>query len=189
MGIGPKIRECPVKIVTRKRVAAAVAALAIGGGSMAAYAYFTASGTANGSAGVGTSTNWSVTGFSGSGLPSSTGTLLPGGASASLTYRVTNPSSGHQGINSVTVALATSGANVVDSATGTAVSGCLASWFSVGSSTFTASDGTTAVSLASPHDLAGTDYITGSTSVTMSNVGSSQDPCKSASPRLTVTVA
>ncbi|MCU1448883.1 MAG: hypothetical protein JWP02_1053 [Acidimicrobiales bacterium] len=155
---------------------------------MAAYAYFTATGTANGSAGVGTSTNWSVTGSSGSGLPASTGTLLPGAGSAALAYRVTNPSTGHQGVNSVTVALATSGLNVVDSSTGTGVSGCLASWFSVGSSTFTASDGTTAVSLASPHDLAGGDYITGSTSVTMTNVGSSQDACKLASPRLSVTV-
>jgi hypothetical protein len=177
-----------VKIVTKKRVAAAIAALAIGGGGMAAYAYFTATGTANGSAGVGTSTNWSVTGFTGSGLPSSTGTLLPGAGSAALTYRVTNASSGHQGINSVTVALATSGANVVDSATGNAVSGCLSSWFSVGSSTFTASDGSTAVNLSTPDDLAGADWITGSTSVTMNNVGSSQDACKSASPRLTVTV-
>jgi len=176
-----------VRFVSKKKVAAAATVVAVVGGAMAAYAYFTASGSANGSAGVGTSTAWSVTGFNGSGLPSSTGLLYPGAGSAALTYRITNPSSGHQAVTSVTVSIAADGSgNVLDNATGNAVSGCLASWFSGGSSTFKASDGTTTVTL--PVDLAGADFITGSTSVTMSNASASQDACKLASPRLTVTV-
>jgi hypothetical protein len=176
-----------VRFVSKKKVGAAVAALAVAGGGLAAYAYFTSNGSANGSAGVGTSTAWSVTGFNGSGLPASTGLLYPGAGSAALAYRITNGSTGHQAVTSVTVAVAADGSgNVLDSTSGTGVSGCLAAWFSPGSTTFKASDGTTTVTL--PVDLVGADFITGSTAVTMSNIAASQDACKLASPRLTVTV-
>ena len=153
---------------------------------MAAYAYFTATGSGNGSAGVGTSTNFTVGNFS------STGSLYPGDATgAAVSYRITNPSTGHQAVRTVTVGVASgtdSGGNtvVLDSTTGNPVTGCLATWFSAGSSSFKASDGTTTVTLTA--DVAGSDYITGTTTVLMSNVGSSQDACKNASPRISVTV-
>jgi hypothetical protein len=174
--------------ISKKFIVVAVAATTIIAGSMAAYAYFTSSGSANGSASTGTSTAFSVTGANGSGLPSSSGTMYPGAGSASLTYRVTNPGTGHQAVSSVTVAVAAdANGNILDSASGTAVSGCLASWFTPAASTFKASDGTTTVT--APVDLAGADYITGTSVVTMANVNASQDSCKLASPRLTVTVA
>jgi hypothetical protein len=179
-----------VRFLTKKKAAAAVGVVAILGGGLAAYAYFTSSGSANGSAGVGSATNWSVTGFNGSGSPSSSGTMYPGAGTATLTYRITNAGTGHQAVTSVTVAVATTTVSgntvIVDNSTGTGVAGCLATWFTGGSSSFLASDGSTAVSL--PADLAGSDYITGSTGVTMSNVASSQDTCQGHSPRVTVTV-
>ena len=172
-----------MRFVSKKKVAAAMAGVALLGSGIAAYAYFTSSGSGNGSAGVGTSTAFTVGNFSAS------GSLYPGDATgAAVSYRITNPSSGHQAVQTVTVGVANDGgspANVLNSA-GTAVPGCLASWFSNGSSTFKASDGTTTVTLTA--DVAGGDYITGTTTVLMSNVGSSQDACKSVSPRVTVTV-
>ena len=171
-----------MKFLTKKRVAAAVGALAIGGSGMAAYAYFTSSGSGSGTGAVGTSTAFSVTNVSAS------GNMYPGDPTgASVTYKITNPSTGHQAVRTVTVALANDGAspaNVVDSG-GTPITGCLASWFTMGSSSFTASGGG-AVTLTA--DLAGGDYINGSTQLTMGNVGSSQDACKSAAPKVTVTV-
>jgi len=170
-----------VRFVTKKRVAAAVAAIAITGGGMAAYAYFTDTGSGNGSAGVGTATNWSVTNLV------SSGTLYPGAGSATLTYKITNAGTGHQKINAVTVSVAADGSgNVLDSTSGNPVSGCLASWFSVGSSSFTDS-GNAATTI--PKDLAGADFVNGSTSTTMTNAAVSQDACKLASPRLTVSVS
>jgi hypothetical protein len=172
-----------VKFVSRKKVAAAVAGVALLGGGIAAYAYFTSSGTGNGSAGVGTSTAFTVGNFSAS------GSLYPGDTTgAAVSYRITNPSSGHQGVQTVGVAVANDGGSpaVILNSAGSPVAGCLASWFSAGSSSFLASNGTTTVTLTA--DVAGGDYITGTTTVLMSNVGSSQDACKSVSPRITVTV-
>jgi hypothetical protein len=178
-----------MRFVSKKMVGAMLVAVLVLGGAAAAFAYFTSSGVGNGTGTVGSATTWSVTGFGGSGTPSATGTLYPGVGSASLTYRVTNAGSGHQAVNSVVVTVAADGTgNALDS-TGTAITGCLATWFSVGASSFLASDGTTAVSLATPRDLANAGYITGSTAITMANVALVQDACQAKSPRLTVTVA
>jgi hypothetical protein len=175
--------------ITKKKIAAATVFVLILGGAAAAFAYFTSSGTANGTGAVGSATSWSVTGFAGSGNPTASGTLYPGVGTSTLTYRVTNPGTGHQAINSVTVTVPADGSgNALDS-TGTAISGCLASWFTVGSSSFLAADGTTVVTLASPHDLAGAGYITGSTTVTMTNAAVAQDACQGKTPRYTVAVA
>ena len=178
-----------MRFVTKKRVAAAVVAVAVASGGLAAYAYFTASGTADGSAGVGTSVNFSVTGSSGSGLPSTGASYLyPGGPAVALTYRITNPSSGHQAVRTVSVAVAQDGNGDAVTPAGASITGCTATWFTAGSSTYTASPAAGGGAATLTDDLAGGDYITGSTSVTMGNVGSSQDVCKNATPKLTVTV-
>jgi|SRR5581483_11769074 len=170
--------------ITKKKVAALGVFVLILGGAAAAFAYFTSTGTANGTGdAVGSASNWSVTNVV------ATGTLYPGVGTSTLTYKITNPGSGHQAINSVTVTVPADGSgNALDSS-GTAISGCLASWFSVGSSSYLASNGTTVVTLASPYDLAGSGFITGSTAVTMTNAAVSQDPCQGKTFRYTVTVA
>jgi hypothetical protein len=160
-------------------VAAVVLTLAVG--SMAAYAYFTSTGTGTGSAATGSATTWTV------GNVGTSGTMYPGAGTATLTYQVTNAGSGHQAVTGVSVTVASSGGNIINDATGSAVAGCSASWFSAAASTFKASDGTTTVT--APVDLAGSDYITGTSTVTMANVASSQDACQGFSPRLTISVS
>src|SRR5438270_2612627 len=184
-GARPSSQEHSVRLFTRKRVAAAAGAVALLGGAISAYAYFTSSGSGTGSGAIGTSTAFTVGTFS------TSGSLYPGDATgATVSYRITNPSSGHQGVQTVVVAIADDGgspANILNSA-GTAVAGCRASWFSQGSTTYAASPAAGGGAVTLTADVAGGDYITGTTTLLMSNVGSSQDACKSVSPRVTVTV-
>jgi hypothetical protein len=160
---------------------AALATLAV---AATAYAYLTATGIGSGAAPVGSATNWTVTGADGTGHPTSAGLMYAGGASAALTYRITNAGTGHEGLDDVTVVFATAtDANgdtvVVNDATGAPVIGCLARWFSVGSTTLSSG--------ALPADLSGGGYITGSTRVSMLNDSAPQNACAGANPRLTVT--
>ena len=159
-----------MRFVTKKRVAAAVAALAIGGTSMAAYAYFTAqSGSGSHTAPVGTSTQWQVS------VGAFSGNLYPGGPNTTATYTVTNNGSGHQGITGETATLGTSGSDVTSG--GVDVPGCLASWFTVSAGAPLATD------------IAPGGNTTGTVTATMNNVASSQDACKNAAPDVTVTVS
>ena len=73
---------------------------------------------------------------------------------------------------------------VVDSSTGQPVSGCLVGWFSTGRAAFTDSSN---AATTLPKDLAAVGYITGTTQVTMNDVGSPQDACTGVNIRLTVT--
>ena len=167
--------------IKKKAAAVVVVGVAVLGASLAAYAYFTSTGSGTGKADVGSATSWTV------GNASTTGTMYPGAGTATLTYRVTNPGTGRQAVTGVSVTVAASGGNIIDDTTGNAVAGCTASWFSAAASTFKASDGTTTV--VAPVDLAGGDYITGTSAVTMSNVASSQDACQGHSPRLTISAS
>src|SRR5438270_1168408 len=157
--------------------ATVLAALLIG--TVAAYAYFTAGGSTSGAASVGTSTNWSVTGASGSGAPTTTGLMYPGGTPATFAYRITNAGSRHQQVGNVQVAVATAtdghqNTVVVDSSTGLPVPGCLAGWFSAGPSAFT--DAANAATTL-PKDLAGGGYVTGATPVSLTDADLAQDAC------------
>lgn len=150
-------------------VASTAAVVGLGG---AAFAYFTApSNTSSASqATVGTSTQWNVS------VGTFTGTILPGYGTDSATYTVTNPGSGHQGIQTVTAAVVDDGSGNVEQ-NGTPVSGCLSTWFTA----------TAGAPLAT--DIAGGGSTTGSVSVTMKNVSTSQDLCKNVTPDITVTVS
>jgi len=88
-----------VRFITKKRVAAAVAAAAIAGGGMAAYAYFTTTGAGTGSASTGSSSPVVLHG-------SAATTLYPGTSSA-VNFTVDNPSSGHQYVNTISLASVT----------------------------------------------------------------------------------
>jgi hypothetical protein len=102
------------KHLTRKRVVlVAIAGLTVALAAGGAFAYFTASGSGTGSAGVG----------SASGITLASGTvsgLYPGGADVPVTVTITNPGSGAQYVDTVGGSVATN-------------SGCLGSWFQVDS--------------------------------------------------------
>src|SRR3954449_13326752 len=82
-----------MKIFTKKRAVAAGAAVAILGGSMAAYAYFTTTGSGSGSGTTGT--NSALT------LHATTSPSLYPGSSATVTFTVDNPSPGHQYVTTI----------------------------------------------------------------------------------------
>ena len=114
------------KVAGRKKriVITTAAMLAVGGG--AAFAYWTATGTGNTTTTAGTSSNFTI---------SSTiagGALSPNGPTQTVTFVVTNPGTGVQKLSAVaaTVADTTGGA-------WTAVSGCSAADFTVGTPAFT----------------------------------------------------
>lgn len=149
-----------------------VGALVVVGG---AFAYFTSTGTGTGSASVGSASTWTV-----NTSPYTGGPLYPGSGSETISYTVTNASTGHQGLTatSASVAQVASGANAGDiTQSGTAVPGCLASWF-------------TAVNSAPtplPQDLAGgATSSAGSVAVTMQDPNVNQDACEGAAPDITV---
>ena len=159
-----------MRIITKKRVAAAAAAFVIAGGGMAAYAYFTAApGSGSHTAPVGDSSAWTVS------VGAFSPNLLPGGPSATATYTVTNPGSGHQGITGVSATLGTSGSDVTSG--GVDVPGCLSTWFSVSAGAPLATD------------VAPGGNTTGTVTATMTNVASSQDACKNKAPDVTVTAS
>jgi hypothetical protein len=158
----------------RRRIAiagiAAVVVLAGGGG--AAFAYFTASGSGTGSATVGSTGTWQVT------QASSTGTVYPGSGSSVITFNVTNTGTGDQQFSSATSAVNSSGVDITQS--GTALSGCLASWFTT--------------SVTSDPDI-NTDVAGGATvqvQVTVSmpaDPTDNQNPCEGATPDVTLSVS
>jgi hypothetical protein len=162
----------------KKRVAVigALAALIAAGG---AYAYFTGgSGSATGSGTVGTSAALSVT----SGTPTWSGTLAalyPGATNDTeyLPFTVTNNGSGHQAVSTVTATVAADSSGNAETSSGTSITGCLASWFTA---TVDSSDA------ALPADLAPGGTYTGKVDLTMQDVNTSQNNCKSAQPAVTI---
>lgn len=155
--------------ITKKRSVVAlsiVAVLAVAGG---AYAYFSSTGSGTGTASVGTSSPWTVTPAAATGGP-----LVPGSGTETITYTVTNASSGHQKLNTTTASVASNSSGDVTT-NGTDVPGCLATWFTVTNTPPAAAD------------LAGGATQTGgSLTVTMPNVNTNQDSCKGASPDITI---
>jgi hypothetical protein len=159
------------KIFIKGRIVAlsVVAVLAVAG---AAYAYFMSTGAGTGNATVGTATAFTVA------VAAPTGGLLyPGSGTDTLSYTVHNPGAGAENLSATTAVVASSGANITQS--GTPVVGCLSAWF-------TATN--TAPTL--PQDLAGGGTSTaGSVAVTMSDSGTSQNPCENATPDITVSAS
>ncbi|MDQ6836498.1 MAG: SurA N-terminal domain-containing protein [Actinomycetota bacterium] len=157
---------------TKKRSIVAlsiIAVLALAGG---AYAYFTSSGSGTGAASVGTSSLFTVNPAAATGGP-----LYPGSGSESISYTVTNPSSGAQNLSGTTAAIASSGGNITHN--GTPVAGCLASWFTATNTPPTL-----------PQNLAGGATSTaGSVAVTMSNAAVSQNACQNQSPDITISAS
>jgi hypothetical protein len=105
-GTETKEREMRKLFSTRRRIAivAAVAVVALTG--VAAFAYFTSTGSGIGAAKVGTNTAWTTTGAAYVGGP-----MTPGGGDATreyVKYKVNNPSSGQQAFTNVNIKIADS---------------------------------------------------------------------------------
>ena len=162
-------------VIRRKRAAMVVAVVAVLAIAGAAFAYFTSTGTGTGSAAVGNATNWTVT------PGAATGTMYPGGGSASIPYTVTNGGAGNQQLSNVSASVDTDPASgdVMSGNPATPVSGCLASWF-----TAVANQPTNPTL---PADLGPGDSATGGTvTVTMSDSQTNQDACKNVTPNVTI---
>lgn len=143
-----------------------VATLALAGGALA---YFTSTGTGTGTAKVGTATAFTVTPAAATG-----GSLYPGAGTETISYTVTNPGTGAENLSATSASVASSGANVTQS--GTAVPGCLASWFTAVNHPPTL-----------PQDLAGGATSPAATvTVTMADSGTNQNPCQGAQPDITI---
>jgi hypothetical protein len=88
----------------RKAIVASVAIVALTG--VAAFAYFTSTGSGTGAAKVGTNTAWTTTADAYAGGP-----MTPGGGDATretVKYKVNNPSSGQQAFTNVNIKIADS---------------------------------------------------------------------------------
>lgn len=160
-------------VLGRKRVSVVlgvVASLALAAG---AWAYFTSSGSGTGSATVGAAGAWTVNASSATGGP-----LYPGSGSQSIAYTVTNAGSGQQSLAGTTATVKASSGNVTQA--GTAVPGCLASWFTA----------TNTAPTPLPQSLAGGATSSGgSVAVTMQDSGTDQDPCQGVQPDITISAS
>jgi hypothetical protein len=131
--------------------------LAAGGGT--AFAFWTASGSGTGVASTGTSAAFTVTSTAPTGGP-----LTPGGTSETIAFTVTNPGTGSQKLSSIAASVATG-----TGAAWTAVAGCSALDYSVGTPTITYGE------------IAGGATLSGTVTLTMIDRAASQDACKTAS--------
>jgi hypothetical protein len=158
----------------RKKIALAVVGGVVAAGGVVAFAFFTAAGTGTGNGAVGTSTAWAVTSAAYTGGP-----LYPGSGSESIPFTVTNQSPGNQALTSISSALTTdSGGGVYDVFTSSFNAGCLAAWFTVTNTTPTF-----------PDDLGPAGAWSGTATLTMQDVATSQNACEGVDPQITITVA
>lgn len=137
-------------------VVAGVITVATAGG---AFAYWSSLGTGTGAASTGTSSAFVVTTDAATGSP-----LTPGGPTQTVAFHVQNANSGVQRLTSVAVTVAASGG-----AAWTAVPGCSAADYTVGTPTFT------------PGDIASGSSTDGTVTITMKNLSTNQDACKNVS--------
>ena len=154
------------------------AAVLAGGG--AAFAYFTTTGSGTGQGAVGTATSWTVT------AATESGTIYPGQGTETIGYTVTNPGSGYQELNTLSVAVNTVSSTGDITAGGKDVAGCLATWFVP----VIAHTGTgTLASISPATDLAPNATYSAVVTLSMTDSNSVQDSCKNATPDVTVSAS
>jgi hypothetical protein len=162
-----------MKLRTKIAVGATLGAAVLGGGGMLAFAYFTSTGAGTGNATVGSASHWTVAAAAPTGPA-----LLPGFGTDTVTYTVTNPSSGHQGFNTTTAALTTdANGGVYDTVNHQYVDGCLATWFTVVNTAPAAAD------------VPGGNSVSGSLTISLNNVNSAQDACQGLNPQVTISAS
>jgi hypothetical protein len=147
------------RFMNKKVAAIGLAAGLVLGGAGAAFAYFTSTGNATGDASVGSATPWTVNVAS-----DTSNALLPGSGTETLTYTITNASSGTQELNGVAVSVGNSGP----------AGACLGSWFTATDNGST--NGVTPGGVSA--DLAGGASDTGTITVSLNDSGTNQDACE-----------
>ncbi|WP_436498604.1 hypothetical protein [Actinokineospora sp. HUAS TT18] len=142
--------------VTRRTtvIIATVATVVVGGGI--AYAYWSSTGYGSGSATTGTSSAFVV-----SSSPPTGAALTPGGPTQTMSFTVTNPSSGSQTLANVAISVANT-----DGTAWTAVEGCSALDYAVG------------VPTIAYGPIAPSGMVTGTVTIGMNNLDSNQDACQ-----------
>jgi hypothetical protein len=151
----------------------------------AAVAYFTgANGSGTGSATAGSSTQWaaSVNSSSATFTPSGYAAIYPGAGVEAVPFTITNNGKGFQNLKTVSYAIKNDGGSpaLAETSTGTVITGCQASWFTA---TANASNPTL------PDDIAAAGTYAGNVDVALTDSGSNQDPCQTASPGVIVTAS
>jgi hypothetical protein len=166
-------------------VGAAIGAVLLAGAGTA-FAYFTTtgSGTASGSVGsTSSASDWGVAFGSNVTYSGGASAIYPG-VTESIPVTITNNAKGNEYLSSVSVSLSTapnstnSAETDVASSSGTAINGCLASWWTVS---------VTNNGSGFNHDLApgGTDSET--VALTLNDTNANQNACAGSSPAFTVT--
>jgi hypothetical protein len=160
--------------------------LAVFGISGGAYAYFTSTGTGSGTAAVGTSSSLTVTGTAAS-------SLYPG-TSSTVNFTVSNPSSGHEKLGSITLsgvhACTGAGSTWTGSScsnSGTEQTTCESYDTSASSTT----DNFSMQAVASNTDFGpgNNQTVTQTGTLTMNNLSASQNSCQTASLTLSFTTS
>jgi hypothetical protein len=149
----------PISRRKRYTVTAIVTAMLLLAGGGAAFAFWTASGSGTGVASTGTSSAFTVTSSAATGGP-----LTPGGTSETIAFTVANPATGSQRLSAVVARV-----SAADGTAWTAITGCSALDFTVGTPTITYGD------------IAGGSSISGTVTLTMTNLTTAQDACKNVS--------
>jgi hypothetical protein len=156
-----------------KVIAGAAAAVLVAGIGGAAFAFFTSNGSGQGSATVGSATPWTVDNIATTGPD-----LLPGVGTQTISFKVTNGSEAAQTLNAVHLVIdADVNGDVLDANNANAaVAGCKAVDF------VPVDDNSTL-----PASLAGSTpgpagVYSGSSTLTLTDSGSSQDACQGVSP-------
>lgn len=158
------------KIKSRKKLVAIVtAALLVAGGSTAAFAYWSSTGTGSDTATTGTSVVFEVTKTTTTGAA-----LTPGGAAQTHNFSVKNPGTGAQNLSSVVV--------TVDPTWSVAPA-------VVGDPSCAADDYTVSASTITLGQIAAGATVTGSVTVSMNNLSENQDACKGAVVPLIITAS
>lgn len=133
--------------------------LLLGTGGGLGYAWWTTTGDGASSSATGAQTAWDVDADPSVGSP-----LTPGGPTQTVDFVITNPSSGHQKLNLITVAVANA-----DGSAWTAVAGCSSADYSVSITTAPAYD-----------DVNPADTRSGQATVGMVNRNANQNNCVNA---------
>jgi hypothetical protein len=145
----------------KKRIGIAVAAasVVVVGSAGAAFAYWTSTGNGTGSATNGSAANFTITSSAATG-----GALAPAGPTDTVAFTVTNPGSGTQHLTAVTAGVFAS-----DGTAWTAVTGCSAADYTVGTPVITAGD------------ISAGGTLSGTVTITMVNRAANQNACQGVS--------
>ena len=165
----------------RRLVGVLVAGCAVLAVAGAAFAYFTASGSGNGSATVGSSSPWNVAVSTSSATFSGSLTAIyPGEGTEYIPFTIANAGNGNQKLASDTPSIMTnSSTGDAETISGADISGCTATWFNV-------SNDSSNPSLANVDLTPGSSY-SGKVDVTMTDASTDQGACQGKAPGVTVT--